>query len=170
MVLSIINENVKNLLFHNNNSFNPNLLVSKIQHAQVSLECSRHLYNKNKNSLHILRWNFWHLLYLSDTYLSSKNMFQLALNIFFVFSTTAKLFGAEIGVAEIRQTLKIWPLIFIWIKKETKTNTNLHIWLELSIFAALCNFKFEFWRKAIVGIIKAEWPEVWKKIAQFSEM
>ncbi len=40
---------------------------------------------------------------------------SISIEHFFVFIATAKLFGAEIGVAEIRQTLKIWPLIFIWI-------------------------------------------------------
>jgi hypothetical protein len=38
-------------------------------------------------------------------------MFQLALNIFFVFTTTANLFGAEIGVAEMQQASKISPLV-----------------------------------------------------------
>ncbi len=56
------------------------------------------------------RGNFWRLSYLSNTYLGSKNMFQLALNIVFVFSTTANLFEAEIGVNEIRQVSKLWPL------------------------------------------------------------
>ena len=43
--------------------------------------------------------------------LSSKKMFRFALNIFFVFTTTANFFGAEMSVAEIRQELKILPVV-----------------------------------------------------------
>jgi len=127
------------MLFHNNNSFSANFLVSKIQHAQVSIECHRHLYNKNKNWSHILR-----LIYTSD-------------------------FRARFCSKLVPFTEYNYFYNFYLDQKETKTNTNFHIWLELSIFSARCNFKFEFWREAIVGIIKAEWPEVWKKMPNFQK-
>jgi hypothetical protein len=36
---------------------------------------------------------------------------SISIEHFFVFSTTANLFGAEIGVAEMRQASKISPLV-----------------------------------------------------------
>jgi hypothetical protein len=55
------------------------------------------------------RPNFLPLSYLSDTCLSSIKMFHLLPKKMFVFNTTFNLFGAEIGVAKIRQPSKIWP-------------------------------------------------------------
>ncbi len=57
------------------------------------------------------RPNFWRLLYLSDTRLSSRKMFHSQLKKMFVFCTTFQLFGDETCVTEIRHATKIWSKI-----------------------------------------------------------
>ncbi len=68
----------------------------------------------------ITRSNFWRFLYLSNTYLSSKRMFQFVLNKTFAFTTTADLFGAEKCAAEIWQASKICPI----------TSKHMNLWRQ----------------------------------------
>jgi hypothetical protein len=48
---------------------------------------------------------------ISATHISAPKNVSISIEHFFVFSTTVNLFGAEIGVAEIWQASKIWPIV-----------------------------------------------------------
>jgi hypothetical protein len=48
-----------------------------------------------------------HLSHLSNTYLRPENMIQLIQQKMFSFSPTVNHFGAEMGIAEMRQATKI---------------------------------------------------------------
>ncbi len=77
----------------------------------MNLFCTRYFQNYNENDYEILGQK-------NSSFLS-QNMFQLAFNnFFFVFTTTANLFGAEIQVSNIQPSSQYYEVISESIYKE----------------------------------------------------